>query len=102
MSDICPKCGLPKELCICDTLTKEEQKIKIRTERRRFGKKITVIEGLEMEQNAVKDLLKQLKKKLACGGTYKDGAIELQGDHKERAKQVLLKNGFHEEMVEII
>ncbi len=102
MSEICDKCGLPKELCICDTLTKEEQKIKIRMERRRFGKKITIIEGLNMDKSSVKGILKELKRKLACGGTYKDGTIELQGDHKEKAREILIRNGFSEEQIEVI
>jgi len=30
MSEICPKCGLPKELCVCDILERETfKKIKV-------------------------------------------------------------------------
>ena len=38
MPEICPKCGLPKELCVCETIAKEEQRIKVRSEKRKFGK----------------------------------------------------------------
>ena len=65
---------------------------------RRFRKPITIIEGIS--ENA-KDIAKQLKSKLACGGTIKKGHIELQGDHKNRVKDLLVKLGYSEEQIEI-
>jgi translation initiation factor 1 len=94
MSEICPKCGLPKELCVCETIAKEEQKIEIRISKRRFGKLITVISGFDDKTINIKDLGKRLKSKLACGGTTKDKSIELQGNHVERAKGFLIEEGF--------
>lgn len=44
---------------------------------------------------------KQLKKKLACGGTYKQGKIELQGDHLRRVKGLLVEMGFPEKKIKI-
>lgn len=98
MSQVCPKCGFPVELCVCRTLEKEAQKIKVRMEKRKFGKPITVIEGIT---DRPKEIVSQLKQKLACGGTYKDGHIELQGDHRKRIKDALLKLGYAEEQIEI-
>lgn len=47
MSDICPKCGLPKELCVCDVLDKEvESRIKVYTKKAKFNKVVTIVEGL--------------------------------------------------------
>lgn len=100
MSDICPKCGLPKELCTCETLAKEKEKIKVYEERRRFGKAITIVNGLSKDVD-VKKVLKELKQKLACGGTVKDGAVELQGSHKSKVKQVLVRLGFPEDQIEV-
>jgi translation initiation factor 1 len=100
MGEVCPKCGLPKELCVCGTLAKEKQKIRIRTVKRRYGKVATVIEGFDKDID-VKDLAKKLKSELACGGTSKDGVIELQGEHKQRAKELLIKNGFDESQIEV-
>ena len=94
----CSKCGLPFDLCVCVTIEREAEKIRISTEMRRFRKPITIIEGIA--ENA-KDVAKQLKSKLACGGTVKRGHIELQGDHKSRAKEILLKLGYSEEQIEI-
>jgi len=39
----CPKCGLPEELCVCETIAKEARKIRVYTVQKRYGKNITVI-----------------------------------------------------------
>lgn len=94
MSNICPKCGLPKELCVCETIAKEEQRIVIKEVKKRFGKKATVVEGINTKEIDIKDLAKKLKNKFACGGTAKGGVIELQGSHKSKVKVELTKLGF--------
>lgn len=101
MSEICPNCGLPKELCVCETIAKEQQKIQVKIEKRKFGKKYTIITGLKGEDLDLEDVAKKLKTKLACGGTAKKGQIELQGDHRSRVKEVLTDLGFPEEQIEI-
>ena len=98
MAKVCPKCGLPLDICTCKALEIEAQKIRIFVEKRRFGKLTTVIEGIT--ENA-KDLASQLKSKLACGGTFKEGHIELQGDHRDRVKDILMKLGYLEEQIEL-
>ncbi|HLD33105.1 MAG TPA: translation initiation factor [Candidatus Nanoarchaeia archaeon] len=100
MSEICPNCGLPKDLCVCETIARESQKIEVSTERRKFGKVYTIIRGVEKGVD-IDDLAKKLKMKFACGGTIKGSQIELQGDHKQRAKQVLMDLGFPEETIEV-
>ena len=100
MPEICPKCGLPKELCVCETIAKEGQKIKVRLERRKFGKAITVIEGLNQKEINLKDLAKKLKSKFACGGTVKNNTIELQGDQSQKVKKTLVEFGFDPNSIE--
>ena len=101
MSEICDKCGLPKELCICETIAKEKEKIRIFNEKKRYGKTVTIIEGLSKDIDA-KKILKQMKQKLACGGTIKNNNIELQGEHKTRIKNILISLGFQEDQIEIL
>tara|TARA_Y100000310_G_scaffold335986_1_gene419401 strand:+ start:1232 stop:1525 length:294 start_codon:yes stop_codon:yes gene_type:complete len=96
--DICPKCGLPLQACVCEEIAKEEQRIKIRTEKKRFGKIVTMISGIQGMD--LKSLAKNLKQELACGGTMKDNIIELQGDHTKKAKEALVRLGFAEESIE--
>ena len=61
---------------------------------------MTVISGLDTSVD-VKKLLKDLKRKLACGGTYKNNQIELQGDHRKRMVKILVGFGFKEDSVEV-
>ncbi len=97
MSEICPICGLPKELCVCDKLATEGKEIKIRTEKRRYGKVVTVISGFDSSVD-INGIAKDLKKFCASGGTAKKDVIELQGDHKEKAKKKLEEMGFQVEI----
>jgi translation initiation factor 1 len=48
-----------------------------------------------------KKIIKELKTKLACGGTLKNNSIELQGNHKDKVKQLLIKMGFPENQIEV-
>ena len=101
MSEICPVCGLVKELCVCETIAKKSQKIFVYVERKKFNKNYTIIEGIEAKEIDLKDLTKKLKSELACGGTIKDGKIELQGEHKQRVKKILVAYGFAPSSIEI-
>ena len=98
MAEICPVCGLPKELCMCEEIAREQQTVRISVDSRRYGKMVTVIDGLDENDIDLVDLAKQLKNKCAAGGTYKDGRIELQGDHKKKVKLVLEEMGFRTEV----
>jgi len=99
MPEICPNCGLPKEICACETMAKEE-KIRISTSERRFRKVTTLITGMSKDIE-LRKIARELKTKLACGGTVKNGAIELQGNHKHRVKELLIKMGFPEDKIEV-
>lgn len=99
--NICNTCGLPKDLCVCESIAKESQQIKIMTVKKKFGKINTVVEGIDTKQIDLKDLTKKLKSAFACGGTSKDGKVELQGDHKQKVKDELMKLGFPEETIQV-
>ncbi len=101
MSEICTTCGLPKELCVCETIAKESQKITVSTIKRKFGKVYTIIVGIDQKEINLKDLTKKLKMQFACGGTTKEGNIELQGNHKQKVMEALVKIGFSPETIDI-
>lgn len=100
MVGVCNQCGLPQDLCVCETIAREQQKITVKIEKKKFGKKYTIISGIKKEVN-VDEIFKKLKSKFACGGTAKTGEIELQGDHLSRMKKALVELGFPEETIEI-
>jgi len=91
---------LPIDLCVCKTIAKEEAKIKIYMVKRSFGKSVTIIEGIDEKANP-KELSKKLKTSLSCGGTYKNGKIELRGEHKNKLKAILIEMGFPEDKIEV-
>jgi translation initiation factor 1 len=94
MPDICSTCGLPKELCVCEEIAREQQDIRIYVQKRRYGKVVTIIEGIDRSDIDIDSLAKKLKTKCASGGTIKDGKIELQGDHKKKVQEALGTLGY--------
>ena len=101
MSEICATCGLPKPLCVCETIAKESQIIQVYIEKKKFRKVSTIVEGLDAREIDLKDVAKKLKSTFACGGTAKDGKIELQGDHRQKVRKSLVQMGFAEDSIEV-
>ena len=100
MSDIDPLTGLPKDLGTIENISKETQIIQIRVDRRRYGKAMTIVEGFDSSVD-VKSLAKQLKSRLATGGTLKGKTIELQGDQRGQVKAILIKMGYSQEGIDV-
>lgn len=98
MPGICSVCGLPEELCMCEEIAREQQQIRIYSDRRRYGKVVTIVEGIDSSDIDLEDLARILKTKCAAGGTTKDGRIELQGEHRKKVKQTLEEMGFTAEV----
>jgi translation initiation factor 1 len=86
---------------VCQEIAREQQRIAVYSAKRKFGKIVTLIEGVNEKQVPIKELAKELKSRLACGGTVKEGHIELQGDHRNRVKEVLVEMGFSPEMIDL-
>jgi len=97
--EIDPKTGLPVEAIVWEDLAQQGQNIKVTTEKKRYGKIMTIVSGFDKGTD-VKKIAKSLKNELACGGTYKENTVELQGDHQKKVKQALIKLGFDESSVE--
>ena len=96
--EIDPKTGLPLEAIGWEDLAKSSQRIRITTDKKRYGKIVTIVQGFDTGID-VKKIAKALKNELACGGTYKDRIIELQGDHTKRIKPILIGLGFEEDSI---
>ena len=77
------------------TLQPAEQKLRLQLEtKHRGGKTATVIVGFVGTEKDLEDLGKKLKSYCGTGGSAKDGEIIIQGDHREKILQWLLKNGY--------
>jgi translation initiation factor 1 len=60
----------------------------------RGGGTVIVINGIPLGKEELKDLAGDLKKRCGCGGTVKDGVIEIQGDHRDTLCQALQARGY--------
>ena len=61
---------------------------------KRKGKTVTLVGPFYLSKEDSSKLLKLLKKKLGCGGTYKESFMEFQGELKEKLRPLLLNEGF--------
>ncbi len=60
----------------------------------RGGKVVSVVKNLILTEEDMKSLAKKLKQECGTGGTVKEGMIEIQGDHRQRMAEVLMKLGY--------
>ncbi|MFH1746730.1 MAG: translation initiation factor [Planctomycetota bacterium] len=96
----CEVCGEPLDQCACPrsesgaVLLPKDQPARVSREKRRQGKTVTVISGLNPVASNLDAILAQLKSACAAGGTINKGRIEIQGDHRERALSILQDLGY--------
>jgi translation initiation factor 1 len=96
---VCPGCGWPVDNCRCSTGAAQPIPArivaKLRMEKKgRGGKTVTVVDGLPRNDAFLKELCQELKRACGTGGAISGGTIELQGDLRERVRELLLKKGF--------
>ena len=60
----------------------------------RKGAGVSVITGLDLSDEELKKLAAELKKRCGCGGSVKNGMIEIQGEKRDLLKQLLEQKGF--------
>jgi translation initiation factor 1 len=97
---MCPACGWPADDCRCskgaaDQPVPARVVAKLRVERAgRGGKTVTVVYDLPRNAAFLKDLCQELKRTCGTGGAVAGTSVELQGDLRDRVRDVLLKKGF--------
>jgi translation initiation factor 1 len=96
---VCEQCGLPMAECPCPEAVRadvrpESQRLKLRVEKRKRGKVVTVVSGFRCSAFQMGKILKQLKDECGAGGTLADDCVEIQGDHLARVRQRLVDWGY--------
>jgi translation initiation factor 1 len=86
---LCPDCRQPLASCTCRALEKQQIKgdgiVRIKRETKgRGGKGVTLVTGLPLAEEPLKELASKLKQACGTGGTVKDGVIEIQGDQRDK------------------
>lgn len=99
---MCPRCGNPVDACTCKQQSSRPRGDGIvrvsRSSKGRKGKTVTIVTGVPLDDEGLKELLKELKRQCGSGGTVKDGVIEIQGDHRDRVFEVLQKREYKVKM----
>jgi translation initiation factor 1 len=96
----CPKCGWPADNCQCSKKSGDQPVpprvvAKLRLEKAgRGGKSVTVVYDLPRNAAFLKELCGELKRACGTGGAVRDDTVEIQGDLRERVREVLAKKGF--------
>lgn len=98
---LCAKCGWPERDCKCSSQFSRDEPVpvrvvaKLRVEKAgRGGKTVTVVYDLPRNQAFLKGLAGELKRACGVGGAVADNTVELQGDLRDRVKELLLRKGF--------
>ncbi|MDD3835365.1 MAG: translation initiation factor [Sulfurimonas sp.] len=79
---------------IADEILEPQKHLLVFAKEKRRGKTVTLVGEFFLTKEDASKTLKLLKKKLGCGGTYKDGWMEFQGDIKDEIKTLLVAEGF--------
>ena len=98
----CPVCGWPQRNCQCSSGRRVSNDAvparivaKLRMEKKgRGGKTVTVVYGLPQNNDFLRELSQELKRACGTGGTVVEGGIELQGELRDRVRDVLVKRGY--------
>lgn len=94
---MCPACRQPVLQCVCRQSQQPAGDGIVRVSRQtkgRGGKAVTVVTGLALDAQALASLGKQLRAACGCGGTVKDGVIEVQGEHCDKVVATLQARGW--------
>jgi translation initiation factor 1 len=96
----CSDCQRPLAACVCSNRRQKHPGLSdgivriARDRKQRGGKTVTVVTGLPGDEAKLAELAGRLKRLCGSGGTVKDGAVEVQGDHRERIAEALRTEGY--------
>jgi translation initiation factor 1 len=99
---VCTGCGWAEGTCRCSSRPPDGGEpvpprivARLRIEKTgRGGKTVTVIDGLPRNPPFVASLAQELRRACGTGGAVRDGAIELQGDIRDRVRELLSRKGY--------
>lgn len=98
---LCERCDQDIKLCQCPPMAEvvlprdpSKQRLRVRVEKRKRGKWMTVVAGFEGPPTQLQDVLTRLKNHCGAGGTIAGGNVEIQGDQAERVRAKLLDMGY--------
>jgi translation initiation factor 1 len=96
----CAACEKPLAQCACprgvsgSIARPHDQAARVGREKRRGGKVVTIVSGLDAAATDLPELLRKLKAACAAGGTVSEGKIEVQGDQRDRVVAMLRELGY--------
>lgn len=105
----CGICGQPAAQCRCGPASPVDtscaprdatnrpmraRKLRVRVEKRKAKRTVTVVAGLSTENTDARELLARLKAACGAGGTVEEENLVLQGEHRERVMQLLADWGY--------
>lgn len=98
---VCPRCGWPASECHCSSAlatstapVPEKITARLRIQNRAAGKTVTILDGLPDNSSFLDDLATELKRRCGTGGAAGEGKVELQGDQRERLRELLAQKGW--------
>ncbi len=95
---LCPKCGLPIADCVCRKKAAHpagDGIVRVQRESKgRKGKTVTLVSGVPLDEEALRELASDLKRMCGSGGAVKDGVLVIQGDHRDLLVGELKKRGY--------
>lgn len=99
----CPKCGYPLADCRCKrtaALPPSDGVVRVsRDSKHRKGKTVTLVTGVQLPEEQLRELASALKRLCGSGGTVKEASIEIQGDHREKIVTELKSLGYKVKLV---
>ncbi|MGE4419666.1 MAG: translation initiation factor [Sulfurimonas sp.] len=84
----------PRKTAVSDEILQPSKHFLFFKKEKRRGKTVTLVGEFHILQNDSEALLKALKKKLGCGGTFKDGWMEFQGELRDKLRELLISESF--------